>query len=306
MAGLTGTTLISSIRRRASIPSTAVTGSADADLLAYATEEMQLHMTAELMEVREEYFARDSDSTIGSSTSFRIPDRAIGGKLRDVQLLDSAGAVILTLTRTEPERLEDYDTQPLYAFTVKGQNILLPQGSTTTATSIRLGYYARPNELTITAADWATVLSVSGNVITTTAAHGFTTSSSLDLVKSTPGFEHQFLSSVPTATTSTTLTFASLSGLSIVANDYVCVAEKSPVPQIPAELHPLLAQRVAVKYLEAEGDRDGLTVAQRKLEEMEEAASTLISPRVDGAVQKIVNRHGAVGGVIWRRRLGVG
>lgn len=307
MAGFTASTLITSIRRRASIPSTSASGSADSDLLAIATEEIQLHLTADLLKVREEYFARDQDTTIGSSTSFRVPKRAIGGKLRYVQLLDSDGDVIATLTRLEPERLEDFDsTVSVFGFYLKGNHVHLV-GETSNATSIRLGYFVRPSALTNTAAEYKAITVVAGNVVTA-AAHGFSTTSVLDIVKGTPGFEHALIDTSPSATDTNTITFGSgtgLTGLGVEVGDYVCTAEKSFVPQIPAEFHPILAQRVAVKYLEAEGDRDGLQLAQAKLGEMEKAAGLLVTPRVDGAPQKIVNRYSFVGGAgRWRRFFG--
>lgn len=304
MAAYDTTALLASIRRRASIPNTAVTGSADSDLLAYADEELQLRLIADIMAVREEYFVKHSNATITSATSYRIPSRAIGGKLRGVFLLDSADAVIDTLDRIEPERVEDYQgAGSLSAFMVEGGAVILVPNSTTTASKIRLSYFLRPSVLSNTATDYATVSSVAGNVITTSAAHGFTSSTSLDVIKGKPGFDAQVLDTSPTSTTSTTLTFSSLSGLSIVADDYVCKADKAPVPMIPAEFHPILAQRVALKFLQAIND-PGVPDAKAELREMEEKVGILISPRVDGATQKIINRHGALGGSRWRLRYG--
>lgn len=76
--------------------------------------------------------------------------------------------------------------------------------------------------------------------------------------------------------------------------DFTSLAEQTIVPNIPVELHPLLAQRVAVACLESMGDEQGKTSAERKLKEMETSVMTLIDNRVEGANVKIKNRHGVL------------
>lgn len=72
---------------------------------------------------------------------------------------------------------------------------------------------------------------------------------------------------------------------------YISQAEESCVPNIPTELHPLLAQRVAVACLESLGDEQNKQSAERKLKEMEMNANTFLDNRVVGANQKIKSRH---------------
>jgi dihydropteroate synthase len=73
--------------------------------------------------------------------------------------------------------------------------------------------------------------------------------------------------------------------------DFVMKATETIVPQLPEELHAILAQRVAIAALEALGDTEGASVAQRKLDKMEISSTDIIDNRVEGAPQKIVNRH---------------
>lgn len=72
---------------------------------------------------------------------------------------------------------------------------------------------------------------------------------------------------------------------------YINLAEQSFVPNIPTELHPILAQRVAVTCLEAMGDEQNKQSAERKLANMEKDAGTFLDNRVEGAPQKIKSRH---------------
>ena len=85
----------------------------------------------------------------------------------------------------------------------------------------------------------------------------------------------------------------------LAVGDYVCQAEEAPFAQIPAELHSMLAQRVACRCLEALNDTQGLAVANAKLQEMETRASTMIQSRVESAPIKVVNKHGFLN---YRRR----
>lgn len=72
---------------------------------------------------------------------------------------------------------------------------------------------------------------------------------------------------------------------------YITLSEETIVPNIPTELHPILAQRVAVACLEAMGDEQNKQSAERKLATMEKDAGTFLDNRVEGASQKIKSRH---------------
>jgi hypothetical protein len=77
----------------------------------------------------------------------------------------------------------------------------------------------------------------------------------------------------------------------IIVGSYITLAEETFVPNIPTELHPILAQRVAVSCLEAMGDEQNKQSAERKLAAMEKDAGTFLDNRVEGAMQKIKSRH---------------
>lgn len=77
----------------------------------------------------------------------------------------------------------------------------------------------------------------------------------------------------------------------VTIGSHVTVAEETIVPNVPTELHPILAQRVAVSCLEAMGDEQNKQSAERKLAQMEKDANTFLDNRVDGANLKIKSRH---------------
>jgi hypothetical protein len=87
------------------------------------------------------------------------------------------------------------------------------------------------------------------------------------------------------------MTFPKKSLGEVSLGDYITVKEETIVPNIPTELHPILAQRVAIACLEAMGDEQNKQSAERKLANMERDAYTFLDNRVEGAAQKIKSRH---------------
>jgi len=83
----------------------------------------------------------------------------------------------------------------------------------------------------------------------------------------------------PKSTTTKDITFA--------VGDYILIKQETHVPQLPTALHPILAQRTAVKMLEALGDYEGMAAAEKQLATMEKNANTLIDNRTEGHGQKI-------------------
>lgn len=78
---------------------------------------------------------------------------------------------------------------------------------------------------------------------------------------------------------------------SIQVGDYVCLANECIIPQIPPDLHNVLAERTAARILAALGDTEGLQVSNAKLQEIEVRQGTLLDNRVEGAPQKVLARH---------------
>jgi hypothetical protein len=112
---------------------------------------------------------------------------------------------------------------------------------------------------------------------------GMTTSTPLDVVRGRPGFDVLVADATPTNVTGTTITFgAGVLPSDTAVGDFVCFAEESPFPQVPAEAHPLLAQMTAADLLEALGDTEALAAAQAKVAAEKESVKNLLSSRIDG------------------------
>jgi len=77
----------------------------------------------------------------------------------------------------------------------------------------------------------------------------------------------------------------------LVVGDYICLAQECIIPQIPTDLHNLLAERTGGEVLQSIGDQAGLAATKNKVQEMERSQGNLVDRRVDGAPQKVTNRH---------------
>ena len=274
------------------LPSTSETLST-ADFLAIATEEMQTYVWDVLTGVREEYAVTDYDVALTAGTStYALPPRASGGALRNVMLADGAGNYLPVL-RVSPEHYRDVTNGRTGGYYFKDDSVVLVP--TPSSGTLRLQYFRRPNKL-VTVAECAVVASINvGRTVITTAGSvpaSFVTGVVLDVVDQTPAFRTLGMDLATTGTVSgTTITLSAALPVSVAAGDYVCLAGESPIPQVPVELHPLLAQRVVVKSLEALGDQK-MVVADGICERMRKTAISLLSPRSQGSTRYLINRNG--------------
>lgn len=310
---------LAAVKRRAFVPTTQGTFAAT-ETLAVATEELHSYLAPLVMEVRQEHFVTVTDVPLVSGQAlYRIPARALGGKLRDVLALDSGGCV-RNLTRLEPEAgglWRAGDTGEPAAFSLQGNYVRLHPTPTGTGT-LRLSYFGRPGALVETSAagrveavDYAAgTLTLSG-----AAPASFVPGVRLDVVGAQPGFstiatELTLSSSAPDGDGDAVLTFAALpvppsvpleypvtAPEEISVGDWVCLAGEAPVPQVPPELHPLLALKTAAAQLEAIGDVEAARTLLMELAEKQKRALALLSPRTEGEPRRVANGMGQWRGV---------
>jgi hypothetical protein len=282
---------VSDVRSAAMLPTTSTATFTDADLLRFADREMQSKMIPLVMALQEAFWDFDATAALVQdsgawSVGYRIPSRAIGGKLRQVVLLDENG------TQHGVVRLSNDDvTARVPGFLVQGNLVYFynPWGNWNGLT-VQMTYPLRPGTLVLpAAAGLITSINSAVEVSVSSVPVTFNGSATYDLIRGQPGFECQDVARAASIT-STEMTFSSLPN-GLEAGDWIALGGQSPVPQIPVELHPLLVQRTVVKVLEAIGDREGMGAAQAKAQEIESDARTVLSPRVDGEAKCVTNRN---------------
>lgn len=76
-----------------------------------------------------------------------------------------------------------------------------------------------------------------------------------------------------------------------VIGDYVCMQHECIIPQIPNDLHMLLAQRTCARVLDSLGDAQGSQTQMTKIADLEQRQAVLISNRTEGSPKKVFNKH---------------
>ena len=286
----TTTELLAGIKRRANIPSASgVFG--DAELLTMATEELRSYIVPLVLKHREDYWLASDVQPLTSATSYPLPSRAIGGKLAELSVLDASGVHEFNIPKVSPSDLEG--ARAGFYVDGLGVRLFLPNGQSPTilGTTLRMRYYARPGVLIPTSS--AGVVSVLSGWPSVTLSGGYsalTTPNTYDCVGQSSPFALKTIFTGSVAGATLTVTTGDSSRFSV--GDWICNSDTSPVVQAPVEFHDLLAQKVAIKVLEAKGMTEKLGNARQEITRMEADATNLITPRVDGETIRAVSRGG--------------
>lgn len=246
-----------------------------------------------------------------SNSRFPIPYRAVGSKLRDVSLKDDTGN-FFEMTRINIGEIPFYNggahgVRP-YAFYIENNCVVLApeRVSFVYGAKIRMTYYMRPNSLVLLnqVATITNINNATGEITVSNLPENFNITEVYDIVSvRSPNKTLAFDIGITSVnSTSKTLTF-NTGDIPKFLNigDHICLAGTSAIPQVPSDLHAILAQRVAARCLEALGDTEGLQSANAKLAEMTTLSEYLIDNRVEDAPQKINNRHASIRSGLSRR-----
>lgn len=297
---LTSNELVKTIKRRAFIPENQVTFTKE-DLLEMASEEMFMNIIPRILELHEDFYIDEQTVPLtGDRSEYQIPYRAIGNKVRDVSYIDNTGN-IFEMTRISIDDLSYYqgsfvNTQYRTFYTTASSVKIYPPVQSNVSGNLKFTYYLSPNDLVTEdrSAKITNIDTVNGIITVESVPSVFSSNETFDLVmrKSPHRILKYDLDASSVSSTNKTITFSSDDIPELLeVGDYVMLSGETIIPQIPTELHSLLAQRVAVSCLEAMNDTEGLKMALGKLEKMENHVGILIDNRVEASPIKVVNRH---------------
>jgi hypothetical protein len=270
-------------------------------LLSFATEELNLKLVPCVISVREGFYITEASVPLVSNQSnYKIPYRAIGGKIRFLYYSQNDNRDV-SLAQLAMEDLIEYQAatssfQNTGFYIQNDEIVLVPSISGATSGNLKFKYYLKPNSLVelergaeITAID-----TVTGQITVASVPSNITAASEIDFIGSTGNFKTKgfdiVASNVNSVTKVITVTASDIPS-DLQVGDYICTSGESVIPQVPAELQVMLAQAVACRVLEALGDTQGLTNANAKLVDMEAKLLNIISNRVEAPGKKIVNRN---------------
>lgn len=299
---MTSSDLIKSLKRRGLIPTDQSTFDND-DFLEILNEELQLSLLPLLLSMKEEHLVnyKEIPNDTEAPIRYQVPYRSVGNKLRDVSYIDASGNPY-EMSRISLEEISDYSNfyslNSYGVFYMENDNVVIPSANSEVSSKIRMYFYLRPSDLVLEE-EVGVINGITKNATETTISIAtfpdkFSNNPAFDIVggkspNKIRGFDIE-ASSVNKLTKSIVLKNEDVPE-DIEVGDYLCQAEETPVPQIPTEMHPLLAQMAVVYILESLGDTEGLANASRRLEMMKKNVTNLIDNRVEGAPQKIKPRH---------------
>ena len=292
--------LVTSVKRRSLVPVSQTTFQ-DSDIIALANEEMSITITPDIIQVREDAFLVSASTPIvGTVPDYKLPERAIGNAFKTL-FYKTDNTNKWELPRQGPNKLHDrvLTGQPASFFLKDDYVSLSPVPSSSTGV-LEFWYYRRPSELVPTA-NVGLVQSITVNGATTT----LTLSNSISAVnggqidiywpESPYTLDVQGIDISNVTSSSLDVATADIQDqagqMKVWVGSYVALEKQSNVPLIPEEFHPVLAQCVAVKLLEALGDVNKLQLARQTLAEMRSQALKLITNRVETAVEYINNPY---------------
>lgn len=269
--------LVSALKIKGSWPTSQDLFSND-DFLTLFNMRMQVEIVPMMLRLNEEFFLQSKTFPISKGTLYRIPKRAIGAKLRDLQMVD------VNNNYTPISRLFEEDRK-----LNKSGYYMMRNGVVLTddyvSNTLEMTFFARPNKLVDPSKCAQITAIVNGTDVQVNAAPStFTTGVLCDLVQNSNPYDLLNYDQAIVGLSGTTITFASLPQ-DLDVGDWVCLANEAPVPMVPDEVHPLLVQSALVSTLASKKDK-ALDYEQKELESMKEDLTNMLDPRVENASVK--------------------
>jgi hypothetical protein len=288
--GKTTTTMIADIKLIGSFPTTDSLFS-NANYLSILTREQLTTVVPLLNKVNEEYFITEKDYAVtANQISYRIPARAVGSQLRDVQLVSSSGDVTGLVRLFEDNRESSNEGQQGYY--IKGNSVLLsPTPTTTTGDTLRLIYMRRPSTFVLPSAcgEITSINTGTNQVVVSALPSTMTTSTSIDFIQGSSPYDLLSMDTSISSVSGTTVNFSALP-TDLAVGDYICLSGQACVPMIPEELVDVLIQAALCTCLSSKKDKS-VELELQKLEQLKNSFIEMLSPRVKSDDKKILNKY---------------
>lgn len=294
----------------------------DAILLRIATQILHDTYVPAVRKQRADFYTTRARITLEASrASYPIPRRAVVGSVRRVRLLQvSDGRLVHELAPVSVEDVDDTRTSPApthYAVTDDQIRVWPMPATGATSYALEVMYEYRPGQLVAPSACflsngyvWNSPLYPLSHLFSFDPAPGVAVGTRVDVVSRDAPFSARLID----ATVETTILIGTgyvlrpYSGVQeAVATSgldadpvYMCLAGETPIPQIPAELHPCLATHAAAQAVRAY-DPEGSALLQADADTRLGALLDILAPRKVGVQQKLKPRNSMLRGRGGRR-----
>ena len=270
----------------------------DVQLLTLLEDALRSYVVPFVKRLRDEWFV-SGGSTLTPNAAGRITiPNSVGSTVRTVSWNNNG--VLVPLDRIEPESalsmLSAGGSTPV-GYVLKGYQLqLVPAG--VGSVQVFIEFMERPPTLVLeesAARATATGAGSTVSLVSVPVAWQSSVPARVDIISGESPFSVLY-SDVAVASFVATLgassvTFSSFNAALVTAGMWLADVDRSPFPNIPIELHPLLQQSVITTLFAGQGDKrlKGSMELQQKLEADLRAT---IAPRTQGSARPIVNKSG--------------
>lgn len=275
--------LLTNIKRRTQLPDDGGTLS-DTDILAFASDELQNVIAPRLMSVHEWQYAFSYTQALSSARTYRINSRVAGNKIISVEYFDGVNYRFIAQRHPLTQNKQGSTSED---FSIYGNQIVLSDSSPTSGT-LRIRAYLRPSALVSSGGQSITAVNSNTNSLTVASSAAFSASQLVDVVYESSPYEITSVAATVSSIPDGTHVILNTSDSSWASATRVIAAETSDRIQLPDELHDYLAQRTAIRCMEARGFKQDMDNHLRKLADLEAAFDRLVSPRASGEFKAIV------------------
>ena len=288
-------TFIDRVAVKAAIP-VGQTTYTEAELLDLANQELQSTILPEILRTREDYYlTQETINVKAGQEAIPMPERAIAGKINDVQIIESNER--LSIPRITTSEITGTQQGSPESFYFRGPYLGLNPIPSNDVTIV-ISYYSRPSALilpdegyqflrTVVDSSDETYYEVDKDI--TNLSDG----DKIDFINSS-GLHHTLYQDIEIDyIDQSTRIYLVNPPANIPVGSYIVPAGQSLFIQCPQELYPWLEELVVVKIHESNGDFEAMKLAQQKANLIREQILSLLSPRAETESQIITN-------TIWR------
>ena len=266
------TTLIEAIKRNILVTSNSSKFN-DVDYIAFLNEQLRWLLESVFIQLNEDFFVDSVDITlVGGQSDYNIPEKAASWAIKSIYYKDANGITKKLNRWTRREEYQGSNTSPIPngAYIKDNKLITIPAMSTTTTGYISLEYERILNLLTELSSCGVvqSVIDTGTNYQVTVDSIPIGYTSGVDFIN--PKNPYELIAKELTASVAGSVITVIKTGFdrAPIAGDYVAQTGYTPIPHIPSEFHPILAQAASVKCLAAMGDSKNYGTAQAELNTM--------------------------------------
>jgi len=298
--------LITETRNIGMFPDTASTGSEDDDIRKHLTAILQSKIAPAICSIREEYYVASTRTTLTANTSrYRLPQRAMGNKLRDLFWVDGNGyrQQVDPVQREDLQEDNDSGVSSVNGYYIEGNYVVIHPSIGSPGGSLELVYFNMPGDLVITtSAGHISAVDTSTGTITCDAdvPSTWSTSNTFDIHSFKSGAETKLwslsASDVGTADSTQIVFSDDIDGTTFgtyapEVGDWVCLAGEAVIPAIPRDFHSVLVRGAAMRMCEALGDAQNAQIHGSFFQSDMQMAIRLMENRVEGKPMRIIGRR---------------